>query len=402
MASQLIDELTIKNDTKIVLLVLDGLGGLQMEDRPATELETAHTPNMDRLVAESTCGQTIPVEYGVTPGSGPGHFALFGYDPVEANIGRGVLSAAGLEFDLTDRDVAARVNLATLDEHGNVIDRRAGRIATEENERICRLLQEKVRLDGGVEFFLRTEKEHRALFVLRGDGLGGNVSDTDSQQVGVPPLDPLGADPESQKTAHFVKLFSQQAREILRHEPQANALLFRGFAKHRPYKSLKDRFKLNAYAIANYPMYRGLARLVGMTIAPVLHNFSEQIDELERQFAEYDFFFIHVKDTDKTGEDGNFAAKVAAIEAVDAELPRLLQLNPDVLVVTGDHSTPSAFRAHSWHPVPVLLHANTARRDRMTEFSESACTRGGLGTFPAQYLMNLALAHAGRLVKFGA
>ncbi len=402
MASELIDQLTIETDSKIVFLILDGLGGLQMEGHPTTELEAANTPNMDRLVEESTCGLMIPVEPGVTPGSGPGHFALFGYDPVQANIGRGVLSAAGLEFDLTDRDVAARGNFATLDANGNVADRRAGRIPTEENERICQKLREKVKLPDGVEFFLKTEKEHRVLFVLRGDHLGGHVDDTDPQQVGVPPREAIGHDEDSKRTAHYVNLFLRQVREVLRDEPQANMVLLRGFAKHRPYKSLKERFKLRSYAIANYPMYRGIARLVGMEIAPVSENLSTQIDELERQWPNYDFFFVHFKYTDSTGEDGNFEAKVKVIEDVDRLVPRIVDLRPDVLVITGDHSTPSALRSHSWHPIPVLLWAKTARRDRVTKFSENDCLQGGLGTFYSQHLMSLALAHAGRLIKFGA
>lgn len=402
MASQLIDELCIETGSKIIFLILDGLGGLQMDGHPVTELEAAKTPNMDKLVAENTCGAMIPVEPGVTPGSGPGHFGLFGYDPVDANIGRGVLSAAGLEFDLTERDVAARVNLATLDAKGNVVDRRAGRIATEENQRICQNLLESVKLSDGVEFFLKTEKEHRALFVLRGDDLGGDLSDTDPQRVGVPPLAPTGSDTDSQKTARYVTEFLRQAKEILKDEPQANFLMLRGFAKHRQYRSLRERFKLEPYAIANYPMYRGISRLVGMDIAPVSQNLSTQIDELERTYEKYTFFFMHVKTTDATGEDGDYEGKVKAIEDVDALLPRITALNPEVLVITGDHSTPSAMRSHSWHPIPMLLAAKTVRRDRVTEFNENNCLQGGLGIFYSQHLMNYALAHAGKLIKFGA
>lgn len=402
MASHLIDELCVETESKIVFLILDGLGGLQMGEHPVTELEAANTPNMDKLVAGNTCGALIPVEPGVTPGSGPGHFGLFGYDPVDANIGRGVLSAAGLEFELTERDVAARVNLATLDADGNIKDRRAGRIATEENERICEKLRKHIHLSDGVEFFLKTEKEHRALFVLRGDGLGGDLEDTDPQQVGVPTLDPKGADAASEKTAKYVQDFLQQARKVLSDEPQANFLMLRGFAKHRRYKTLNERFKLKTYAIANYPMYRGISRLVGMEIAPVSQNLSTQIDELERTWDKYTFFFMHVKTTDATGEDGNYAGKVKAIEDVDALVPRILARKPDVLVITGDHSTPSAMRSHSWHPIPILLAAKNVRRDRVMAFNENNCLQGGLGIFQSQHLMNYALAHAGKLIKFGA
>jgi 2,3-bisphosphoglycerate-independent phosphoglycerate mutase len=373
-----------------------------MDGQPVTELETARTPNMDKLAADNTCGLMIPVEPGVTPGSGPGHFGLFGYDPVDANIGRGVLSAAGLEFDLTERDVAARVNMATLDASGNILDRRAGRIATAENRRICRKLLEKIRLSDGIEFFLKTEKEHRALFVLRGHGLGGELADTDPQQAGIPPLTPKGYDDASQKTARYVTDFLQQAEEILKDEPQANFLMLRGFAKHRKYKSLAERFKLEAYAIANYPMYRGISRLVGMEIAPVSQNLATQIDELERTYNDHTFFFMHVKTTDAAGEDGDYEGKAKAIEDVDVLIPRITALNPEVFVITGDHSTPSAMRSHSWHPIPILLAAKTVRRDRVTQFNENNCLQGGLGLFYSQHLMSFALAHAGKLIKFGA
>ncbi len=402
MASALIDDLAIANDKKIVLLVLDGLGGLQTSEHPTTELEAANTPNMDKLVAENTCGLMIPVEPGVTPGSGPGHFGLFGYDPVDANIGRGVLSAAGLEFELTDRDVAARVNLATIDESGNISDRRAGRIATEENKRICQILREKVKLSDGVEFFLTTEKEHRVLLVIRGEGLGGNVQDTDPQIVGVPPLAPKALSPDSEKTSHYLAEFLEQVKVALKDEPQGNMMTLRGIAKHRRYKTLEERFKLKALSIANYPMYRGISRLVGMDIAPVSNDFQGQIEELKRSLDKYTFFFMHVKATDAAGEDGNFANKVAAIEEIDKQLPGITALNPDVLMITGDHSTPCAMSAHSWHPIPVAFGASIARRDAVTAFHENACLHGGLGTFESQHLMSLALAHAGKLAKFGA
>jgi len=402
MAGDLIDSLCMENDSKIIFLILDGLGGMQVDNAGESELGTAKTPNMDKLVAENTCGLMIPVEHGITPGSGPGHFGLFGYDPVEANIGRGVLSASGLEFKLTERDVAARVNLATLDSSGNVSDRRAGRIATDENKRICQKLRENVRLSDGVEFFLDTEKEHRALLVVRGDGLGGTINDTDPQLLGVPPLKPEGADAASQKTTRYLMEFLDQAKKILADEPQGNMLLLRGIAKHRRYPTLYERFKLNAYAIANYPMYRGISRLVGMDIAPVSQNLSTQIDELENSWDKYSFFFMHIKETDACGEDGNFEGKVAAIEETDALLPRITKMNPDALIITGDHSTPAAMRAHSWHPIPVALASKLARRDPVKEFSENACLGGGLGMFESKNLMNLALAHAGKLAKFGA
>jgi 2,3-bisphosphoglycerate-independent phosphoglycerate mutase len=402
MHEHLIDELVIENTTKIVLLVMDGLGGLQMEGFDGTELELAQTPNLDKLAAEGTCGLLTPILPGIAPGSGPGHFALFGYDPVEGNIGRGVLSAAGLEFDLTDKDVAARVNFATIDSDGNIVDRRAGRIDTATNERICATLRQKIKMPKGIKFFLLTEKEHRALLVLRGAGLSGDLEDTDPQQVGVPPLPARPQNAKARRTATLFNNFLKQAGQILAAEPQANMMLLRGFAKHRPYKSLSERFKLRALCLANYPMYRGVSKLLGMSIYPVVKDIRAQIDALYENFDKYDFFFLHFKATDATGEDGNFAAKIKAIEEVDALIPRLTALQPDVLAVTGDHSTPSALRAHSWHPVPVVLWSRYARRDGVTSFNEKACLHGGIGQIPARHLMPLILAHALRLKKFGA
>lgn len=398
---EVLDSLTIPNTTKIVFFIMDGLGGLQMEGFPGTELQMAKTPNLDALAKKSSCGLLIPVGLGISSGSGPGHFALFGYDPIKSNIGRGVLEAAGIGFQLTDRDVAVRGNFATVDKDGNIIDRRAGRISTEENRRICQKLRDNIKLEG-VEVFIETVKEHRFLLVLRGDGLEGEITETDPQQTGVPPLEPKALNPESEKTAGLIQQFIQQAQKILADEKQANMVTLRGFAKHRPFKSMMERYKLKALCIANYPMYRGVSFLVGMDLHPVTADIPSQFDALEENYNKYDFFFLHVKTTDATGEDGNFQAKVKAIEELDGYIPRITRLNPDVLVVTGDHSTPSALRSHSWHPVPVLLYSKYARMDSVESFHELACLQGALGQMPAQYLMGVALAHALRLKKFGA
>jgi 2,3-bisphosphoglycerate-independent phosphoglycerate mutase len=402
MDNRILDQLSIESDSKIVFLIMDGLGGLAADGKDGTELQVARTPNLDALAKESACGLLDPILPGVTPGSGPAHFALFGYDPVEFNIGRGVLSAAGVEFDLTDRDLAARVNFCTLDGNGNVTDRRAGRIPTEKNAQLCRKILDSIRVPEGYEFFFLPEKEHRAVFILRGDGLEDALSDTDPQQTGVPPLPVRALKPEAQRTADLVNNLVDQIRKILKDEHPANMVLLRGFAKHRSYPSMKERFKLNCLAIANYPMYRGVARLLGMTLHPVTADVPSQFEALEKNFSKYDFFFLHVKYTDSRGEDGDFDGKVKVIEEVDRLIPRVVRLNPEVLVVTGDHSTPSSMRAHSWHPVPVLLRAKTARVDRVERFDEISCIAGGLGRQPAMNLMGLALAHAGRLIKFGA
>lgn len=402
MYAGLIEQLVVESTSKIVLLVMDGLGGLQTEHENGTELELARKPNLDALAQAGTCGLLIPIMPGVTTGSGPGHFALFGYDPVDSNVGRGVLSAAGLEFDLSKQDVAARVNFATIDSSGNIVDRRAGRIDTATNERLCAILSRKIRLPKRYKFFVVAEKEHRALLVLRGPGLSGDLEDSDPQQLGVPPSAVRAQNAKSQKAAALFNDFLRQGRKALRVEPKANMLLLRGFAKHHPYPSMGERYKLRALCLANYPMYRGVAKLLGMELYPAAKSFAEQVDALEKTFDEYDFFFMHLKATDAAGEDGDFAAKMKAIEEVDALVPRLTTLRPDVLAVTGDHSTPSALRVHSWHPVPLLIWSKNARRDGSLSFSEKSCQVGGLGHLQAKYLMPLLLAHAGRLKKFGA
>ncbi len=396
----LVKELKTQNDSKIVLLVSDGIGGLPLEPGGKTELETANTPNLDALARRSVLGMSIPVLPGITPGSGPGHLGLFGYDPLKHIIGRGVLEALGIDFELGPNDVAIRGNFCTLDENGNIVDRRAGRIPTEVGAKLCeKLAQIQV---PGVEIFVRPVKEYRLVVVLRGEGLGGDVEDTDPQKTGVPPLDPVAKNEASQRTAEICKEFLRQAREILKDDHPANFLTLRGIAKRPPITPFSEVYGMKAAAIAVYPMYRGLARLVGMEVLDVGSDFESEIATLEKVWNDYDFFFVHFKYTDSTGEDGNFEAKVQRIEELDSYIPRITALKPDVLIVTGDHSTPSKLKSHSWHPVPVLLSADTCRFDGSEAFNESACRRGELGQFESRYLMMLAMAHAGRLSKFGA
>jgi 2,3-bisphosphoglycerate-independent phosphoglycerate mutase len=396
----LISELREDNATKIVLLVADGLGGLPLEPGGKTELETARTPHLDACAREGVCGLSIPVLPGITPGSGPGHLGLFGYDPLQYRIGRGILEALGIHFEVGPRDVAARGNFCTVGDDGRITDRRAGRPTTERCVAMCRLLQE-VRVPG-LEVFVEPVREHRLVVVFRGDGLGDAVNDTDPQQTGHAPLEARGADPASEKTAQAVNRFVAEAGRVLRGQAPTNMVTLRGFARYPAIDTVEAIYGLRAVAIAVYPMYKGLARLVGMHIADAGSSLGDQVETLKRCWNDYDFFFLHYKYTDSTGEDGNFAAKVEMIERLDAEVPRVRALNPDVLIVTGDHSTPSKLRSHSWHPVPVLLWARTCRPDAVTEFGESACLRGGLGQFQAMYLLPLALAHAGRLGKYGA
>jgi 2,3-bisphosphoglycerate-independent phosphoglycerate mutase len=402
MDPKILKELVIPGTAKIVFLILDGLGGIQMEEKGGTELQVAHTPNLDRLAEVASCGLLDPVGPGITPGSGPAHFALFGYDPFEYNIGRGILEATGIDFPLTELDVVARMNFATVDQAGRVVDRRAGRIATEINQRICRKLSQELQVGEGVKVMVEPVKEHRAILVLRGEGLRGEIQDTDPERDGVPPLDPKAAVPEAERTASLVGNIVAQTRKILSAEPKANMVLLRGFAKHTQYPSMKERYGLHSLAIATYPMYRGISRLVGMTVQTEVHNLKEEFQALTDHFSEYDFFYLHVKQTDSRGEDGNFDAKVAVIEEVDQYLPQVLALKPDVLVVTGDHSTPAKMAGHSWHPLPLILHSKYCLIDAVKKFDEVSCLGGALGRMRSVDLMPLALANARRLTKFGA
>jgi 2,3-bisphosphoglycerate-independent phosphoglycerate mutase len=397
---QLIHELREKNTTKIVLLVADGLGGLPLEPGGKTELESAHTPNLDALAREGTCGLSIPVLPGITPGSGPGHLGLFGYDPLKYRIGRGILEALGINFAVGARDVAARGNFCTLDGAGAISDRRAGRPTTERCVAMCQKLQQ-VKVPG-VETFVEPVREHRFVVVFRGDGLGDAVNDTDPQAVGVKPLAAKGADAASQKTADFVNRWVAEADRALKGDAPTNGVTLRGFARYPKIETMQEVYGLKSAAIAVYPMYRGLARLVGMDVVECGSTLGDQVKTLERLWKDYDFFFLHYKYTDSTGEDGNFPAKVDMIQRFDAIVPQVRALGPDVLIVTGDHSTPSKLKSHSWHPVPVVLWAKTCRPDPVTEFGEAQCLRGGLGQLQAMYLLPLAMAHALRLAKYGA
>ncbi len=395
----LVAELRETNPSKIVLLVADGLGGLPLEPGGATELETAHTPNLDRCVRDGVCGLSTPVLPGITPGSGPGHLGLFGYDPLEYRIGRGILEALGINFAVGPKDVAVRGNFVTL-ENGIIKDRRAGRPTTER----CVEMVKKMRgvKIPGVEVFVEPVKEHRFVAVFRADGLGDHVADTDPQAVGVPPLTAKGADPASEKTAGIVNEFIRQVDQILKDDAPTNGATMRGFAKFPKIGTMEEVYGLKSAAIAVYPMYKGLAKLVGMDILDAGDSLETQIATMKNNWAKYDFFFMHYKYTDSTGEDGNFPKKVEMIERLDAVIPSLLELNPDVFIVTGDHSTPSKMKSHSWHPVPTLIRSRLARTDGVMKFSESACLHGGLGHFQAKHLMLLAMAHAGRFGKYGA
>ena len=397
----LIKNLAVPSESKIVLLVADGLGGLPAAPGGPTELEAAATPNLDALVAGNVCGLSIPVAPGITPGSGPGHLGLFGYDPLRFSIGRGVLEALGIDFDLGPDDVAARGNFCTVGADGAITDRRAGRISTE----VCRRLVREAAADPARR--RRGVRRAGAGLPLRPGAArpgprGGDRRHRPRARGRAAAAEATARAPGSERTAALIASFVEQAAAILEDEHPANMITLRGIARRPPMPSFEEVYRLRAAAIAVYPMYRGLARLVGMTILAPGRNWAEQVEALRQHWDGYDFFFLHYKYTDAAGEDGDFERKVECIEAFDAEVGAVAGLHPDVLIVTGDHSTPASLRNHSWHPVPVVLAARSCRPDAATAFGEAQCLHGGLGQIEAKYLLPLALAHAGRLAKFGA
>ena len=395
-------KLSKKPQGKIVLVVLDGVGGLPREPGGPTELEAAATPNLDSLAAEGVCGLLDNVMPGITPGSGPAHLGLFGYDPLRYDIGRGLLSALGIGFPIQPGDLAARINFCTLDpQSGYVVDRRAGRIPTEKNEELVELLS-RIEIPG-CEVFVRTVKEHRACVVFRAPDLYDDLNDTDPQSEGKePPLPVKAEDPRSERAAEVVREFIRQAGELLKGQHPANGLLLRGFARYEKLPQLPETYNMRCAAIANYPMYRGVASLVGMEVLPCGDQLDDEFECLEEHFGDFDFFFLHVKKTDSYGEDGNWDAKVHIIEAVDALLPRVRALEPAVLAVTADHSTPCVLKVHSWHPVPVAIAGPWVRPDDVAAFNERACARGALGRMRGIHLMPILAAHALGLEKYGA
>jgi 2,3-bisphosphoglycerate-independent phosphoglycerate mutase len=399
--SELLTRLAQKTDSKIVLLVCDGLGGLPNPETGLTELETARTPNLDALARKSNLGYAELVGLGVTPGSGPGHLSMFGYDPIKYEVGRGALSAVGIEFPIQAADVAARLNFCTVDQSGTLVDRRAGRIPTELGARLAEKLQQQVKLDGA-EVFVRPEADYRGVVVFRGTELDDRLSDSDPQIVGVPPLPVKALAPEAERTAGLANAFIDQAGQILADERPANMVLLRGFA-HTPHlPSLKEQYQLDGAAIAIYPMYRGLAALAGMSLLPTGKTMASELETLAEHWERFDFFFIHFKYTDSAGEDGDFDRKVQVIEEIDGLIPRIQALGPDVLAITGDHSTPAILKAHSWHPVPFLLYSKWCLPDEAERFTERAARRGSLGHFHASSAMGLMLANALKLLKYGA
>jgi len=392
--------LAVQTESKLVMVVMDGIGGLPV--RGKTELEAARTPTLDRFAPKAVGGLIDPISYGITPGSGPSHLALFGYDPFRYEIGRGVMEALGIDIPLTKDDLTARGNFATVDEKGVIVDRRAGRIPTEKNREICAFLGNQIKEVEGVRISIYPGKEHRFVLVFRGEGLRDDLTDADPQKDGLKAKGTEGLSQEARRTAEIVNLYLRKATEALRSFHPANTILLRGFSKIPHIPTMSEKFKLRPAAIATYPMYRGLARLVGMEILETGETLQEEMETLKRYFDRHDFFYVHFKKPDMTGEDGNFKTKVKAIEEIDRILPSIFKLKPDVLVITGDHSTPALLKSHSWHPNPILLFSKYARPDGLRRFTERYCQRGQLSRFPAMEVIPLMLANGLKLKKFGA
>lgn len=397
---EVLEEIVTVSPSKIIMLVIDGLGGLPDAKTGKTELETASTPHLDKIASSAACGLIDPISPGITPGSGPAHLALFGYDPLRFSIGRGVLEALGVGFELTEDDIAARGNFCTVDEEGLILDRRAGRISTEKCAELCSLLA-RIKLPE-IETFVQPVREHRFVLVLRGEGLSPELNDTDPQKTGVAPYMVSSDKPDGITTANAVNKFIEEAKKILRTHFPANMLLLRGFSRLPAIPPMTKIHKLKPVAIAKYPMYKGLAKLVGMEVRSIDGNFEDALRTLAGCYDSYDFFYVHIKEADSAGEDGDFKRKVKVIEQIDEALPKLLTLKPDVLVITGDHSTPASLKAHSWHPVPILIYSRWCRSGKTREFSESSCALGELGRISALDIMPLAMAHALKLNRFGA
>jgi 2,3-bisphosphoglycerate-independent phosphoglycerate mutase len=397
---EILRSLVIQTESKLVMVVIDGIGGLPV--RGKTELETAKIPNLDRLASKSICGLIDPISSGITPGSGPSHLALFGYDPFQYEIGRGVMEALGIGLKLTKDDLTARGNFATIDEDGIIVDRRAGRISTEKNREICQFLQNEIRDVDGVRVSIYPGKEHRFVIVFQGEGLSDGLADADPQKDGKKAKGTESLTVEAGRTAEVVNAYLKKATRALKPFHPANTILLRGFSKIPNIPSMFERFKLRSAAIATYPMYRGLARLVGMDVLETGETLKDEVETLKKYYDRYDFFYLHFKKTDSAGEDGDFKKKVKAIEEIDRVLPFILKLKPDVLAVTGDHSTPAVLKSHSWHPNPILLHSKYIRPDGLRRFTERQCQKGQLGRFPAVEIIPLMLAHGLKLKKFGA
>ena len=400
---KILTELSRKNDNKILLLVIDGLGGFPNPETKLTELETARIPNLDALAKSGSCGLSVPITAGITPGSGPAHLALFGYDPIENQIGRGILECTGIGMPLDKNDLAIRGNFATIDKKRIVLDRRAGRIPTEENNRLVKAITESVSEIQGIKIMMRTVKEHRCAIVLRGKNLFPEVTENDPQTTGLPLQELSPIKPEAKFTADVLKEFLSKVEKILKKQnSKANTILLRGFSKLPDLSPFEKKYKLKAACIATYPMYKGLSKLVGMDIIQTGDSIEDEFETLQQVYSDYDFFFVHIKKTDSLGEDGNFSAKIAKLEEIDSKIWAINKMKFEAIAIAGDHSTPCAFKGHSWHPVPFMLISPNTITDDVCQFTERTCAKGILGTFNATEAIRLMLACSLKLEKFGA
>ncbi|MEN3044132.1 MAG: 2,3-bisphosphoglycerate-independent phosphoglycerate mutase [Candidatus Hydrothermales bacterium] len=397
---EVVKEIISKNNKKILLFVIDGLSGLPLNGK--TEMEVANKPNLDELAKRSTCGRILPCEWGITPGSGPAHLSLFGYDPFRYQIGRGVLEALGVGADLKKGDIAIRCNFCKIDENGIVVDRRAGRIETEESRKLVEKLKGEIKKIDDVEIILYPGKEHRFVLILRGEELSPELKDTDPLKEGKKPFDLVAKDKKTEKTKKVVEDFLKKAAKVLKDEKKANYVLLRGFSSLPEWETFEEKWKLKACGIAYYPMYKGLAKLVGMDVVENVNDFEEACNLLPEVFKNYDFIYLHYKETDKKGEDGDFYGKVKEIENVDKYIPFIIKSGADVIAITADHSTPAVLKSHSWHPTPLLIYSPIIEPDNCEKFDEREVLKGYLGIIKGNKLLPLLLALSGKLEKFGA
>ncbi|MCK4443355.1 MAG: 2,3-bisphosphoglycerate-independent phosphoglycerate mutase [Thermoplasmata archaeon] len=405
---------------KILLIILDG-----MADRPVavlgskTPLQAANTPNMDWFAKNGMCGQMDPIAPGVRPGSDTSHLAILGYNPHEVYTGRGPFEAAGVGLPMEHGDIAFRCNFGTIDADGTVRDRRAGRIRKGTSE-IAR------DLDGmpieGVKVIFKEATEHRAVLILRGDGLSPKVTDVDPHAVGVKYHECEALEPEAGRTAEIVNEFVERSREILAdHEVNkkrlkegdfpANIILPRGSGVFPHLDSLEERFGIRSAAICGVTLIKGICRVAGMKILDVdgatggldtdmIAKGKAAIEALES----YDFVFLNVKAPDICGHDGDPEGKVKVAERLDMMMSFIRkELRNDVIMaVTSDHSTPVSVRDHAGDSVPLIVYGKDIRVDEVSSYDEISVTKGILGRIRGSDLIHILLDQSGRAEKFGS